>query len=194
MFLLDATQGTQLDTERLLLRPTRRTDLSQLHEAIEATLPELVRWLPWARLTHDKRDSRQYLRHARSTWTRRAAFEYVLEARSTHTLVGMASVHRIDWYRRCAGLGYWIRKEMWGQGFATEAGAALVERALLVWELHRIEAHIATDNIASQRVIEKLGFQREGVARQIEFVNGRYLDHIQYSLLRGDFLEAETSE
>jgi ribosomal-protein-serine acetyltransferase len=192
VFLLDATQGTQLDTERLLLRPSRRGDLAQLHEAIQATLPELVRWLPWARPTHDKRDSRQYLRHARSTWTRRAAFEYVLEARDTKQLVGMASVHRIDWYRRCAGLGYWIRKEMWGQGFATEAGAALVERSLLVWELHRIEAHIATDNIASQRVIEKLGFQREGIARQIEFVNGRYLDHVQYSLLRGDFLE--TSE
>ena len=43
---------------------------------------------------------------------------------------------------------------------------------------------MALENHTSQRVVEKLGFEREGVAREVEFVNGRYLDHIQYSLLR----------
>jgi ribosomal-protein-alanine N-acetyltransferase len=59
-------------------------------------------------------------------------------------------------------------------------------RAFRTGELHRIEAHVALENRASQRVVEKLGFRREGVARQIEYVNGRYLDHVQYSRLRTD--------
>ena len=68
-------------------------------------------------------------------------------------------------------------------GYATEAAGALVEYGFRALRLHRIEAHVAPGNSASQKVVEKLGFQREGIAREFEFVNGRFLDHIQYSAM-----------
>jgi RimJ/RimL family protein N-acetyltransferase len=57
--------------------------------------------------------------------------------------------------------------------------------------LNRIEAHVAPANRRSCRVVEKLGFKREGLARELELVAGRYLDHAQYSLLRREVMGRE---
>jgi ribosomal-protein-alanine N-acetyltransferase len=175
-----------IETERLVLRLPRRRDVGVLDAAIAETLAELVEWLPWAHPSHSRTDSRQYLRHTRITFRDRSAIELAICCRKTGELVGMASLHRIDWTRACAGLGYWVRRSKWACGYATEGAGALVRYGLTQLSLHRVEAHVATGNAASQRVVEKLGFQREGVARAIEQINGRYLDHIQYSLLRDD--------
>ncbi len=105
-------------------------------------------------------------------------------------MLGITSLHRIDWARRCAGVGYWIRSSAWGHGFATEATQATIEHAFRDLGLHRLEVHIAPENRASLRVVEKLGFRREGLARESELIDGRYADHIQYSLLRSDEFEA----
>ena len=88
--------------------------------------------------------------------------------------------------RRCAGLGYWIRHSRQREGLATEVVRALIDHAFGPLRLHRLEALIASENTASQGVARKLGLVREGIARQAEFVDGRYQDHIQFSVLRSD--------
>jgi ribosomal-protein-serine acetyltransferase len=181
--ILDA-EGTLMRTERLRLRPPRRRDLRPLDEAIQETLPELVRWLPWAHRGHGRGDTRAYLRDARIARARRNAFEFVIEDLAGETLLGIVSAHRIDWMRRCAGLGYWVRRSAWSKQVATEAARGMIEFAFRTLELHRLEAQVAPGNEASRRVVQKLGFHREGIARDFEFIDGRYLDHIQYSLLR----------
>jgi RimJ/RimL family protein N-acetyltransferase len=170
-------------TRRLKLRSAKRSDVGLLHEAIVETLTDLVKWLPWARPGHRKADTRRYVRGARAAMARRGAYEFVIEELETGNIVGITSLHRIDWIRRSAGVGYWVRRSCWGKGLATEAVDALTERGFQIFRLHRLEAHVALDNLASQRVVEKLGFEREGVARAVEYLNGRYVDHIQYSLI-----------
>jgi RimJ/RimL family protein N-acetyltransferase len=168
------------------MRPPRRTDASALHEAIAETLPELVRWLPWARRGHDRLDTRRYLRGARLGWSRRSSFEFVVEELESERVIGVTSLHRIDWVRRCAGLGYWIRASSQGKGYATEAARAAALYAFRQLDLHRLELHIALANAASHRVAERLGARREGIARDAERVDGLYLDHVQYALLSTD--------
>ena len=177
---------TEILTERLRLRAPKRGDVNPLHDAIAETLTDLVPWLPWARLDHGPAETRRDLRAARSAWSRQSAFEFVIELRDSGRVVGVTSLHRVDWVRAAAGLGYWVRRSEWNRGIATEAAAAALSHALGGLRLHRIEALVALENKSSQRVIEKLGFVREGVAREAEFVDGRYLDHIQYSFLRTD--------
>lgn len=177
---------TELLTDRLRLRAPRRGDAGPLHEAIEETLEQLVPWLPWARPGHSRTETRRYLRAARLAWTRRTAFEFVIEAPTGGPILGVTSLHRIDWLRRSAGIGYWIRRSRFGQGLATEASDAVLAHAFDALMLHRVEALVALANKPSQQVVEKLGFTREGVAREAEFVDGRFLDHYQYSLLEGD--------
>jgi ribosomal-protein-serine acetyltransferase len=176
----------ELLTERLRVRALHRSDAGPLHDAIEETLDDLVPWLPWARPGHTRTETRRYVRAARAAWARRTSFEFAIEERASGTLLGVTSLHRLDWLRRSAGLGYWIRRRRFGEGLATEASDAVVSHAFGSLSIHRVEALVALANKSSQRVVEKLGFTREGVAREVEFVDGRFLDHLQYSLLDDD--------
>jgi len=169
-----------------MLRPPRRTDAGALHEAIAETLPQLIRWLPWARPGHSRLDTRRYLRGARLGWSRRNAFEFIVAELESERIVGVTSLHRVDWTRRCAGLGYWIRAGAQRRGFALEAARASALYGLHRLGLHRLELHIALANAASHAVADRLGARREGIARDAEIVDGRYLDHVQYALLSTD--------
>lgn len=183
---LSPDESDAIDTARLRLRAPSRSHLDALDEAIRETLEELVRWLPWARRTHSRADSRHYIQSARAARARRLGFEFVIEEADTGVLLGMTSLHRVDWHRRTAGLGYWVRRSRWGSGIAAEAGMATLEQGFRHHRLHRIEAHVALDNVASHRVIAKLPFRREGIARGYERVEGRPLDHVQYAVLASD--------
>jgi RimJ/RimL family protein N-acetyltransferase len=183
---VDLAGGNELATARLLLRPPRRTDAGALHEAIAETLPELVRWLPWARPGHSRLDTRRYLRGARLGWARRSAFEFLITELESERVSGVTSVHRIDWARRCAGLGYWIRSSCQRRGYALEAARAAALYAFERVGVHRLEVHVALGNAASHGVAQRLGARREGIARDAELIGGRYLDHVQYSLLSTD--------
>jgi ribosomal-protein-serine acetyltransferase len=189
--LLHEPAGSEIATPHLRLREPRRSDVDPLHDAIQETLCELVRWLPWAHPEHSRADTRRYLRSARLARSQRTALEFIIEDTSSSALLGIASLHRIDWIRHSAGLGYWIRRSSWGKGHASEAARALTSYAFHTLGLHRVEAHVALDNPASQRVLEKAGFRREGIARENELIGGRFVDHMQYSLLAPELLDAE---
>jgi RimJ/RimL family protein N-acetyltransferase len=175
-----------LEGERLRLRAPRRSDLAALDAAIQETLPDLILWLPWAHPAHRRADSRRYIRGAQAARASRSAFEFLIERPEDGVLVGMISLHRVDWARRCAGMGYWIRRTCWGKNIATEAARMLFDHAFDSLELQRIEVHVAIGNAASHRVAQKLGLQREGIARGSERIAGEFVDHVQYARLRED--------
>jgi RimJ/RimL family protein N-acetyltransferase len=187
MYAIEGAPGDPLYTARLRLRPPRRSDLDPLHEAIAESLDELVRWLPWARPGHSRLDTRRYLRGARDAWSRRSAFEFVVEELEGGALVGITSLHRVDWSRRCAGLGYWMRRSRWGRGYATEAARATARHGFERLGLHRLELLVGERNHGSLAVVRKLGARREGLARDAEWVDGGFLDHVQFSLLESDW-------
>ena len=80
-------------------------------------------------------------------------------------------------------LGYWVSAECNGRGFATAAVKEIVGEAFLEMRLHRIEAGTLLHNIASQRVLEKNGFVRFGIAPQYLNIAGRWQDHAMYQVL-----------
>jgi ribosomal-protein-alanine N-acetyltransferase len=79
-----------------------------------------------------------------------------------------------------ANLGYWVAQEVNGQGVATRAVAAACSWAFDSGGLHRLEAGTLTDNVASQRVLEKNGFERIGLARAYLHIAGAWRDHILF--------------
>ena len=86
-----------------------------------------------------------------------------------------------------AELGYWIGHPFWRQGYATEAGAAVLEHAFTALELNRIHATYMTRNPASGRVMQKLGMTREGRMPQHFQREGRFEDVENYGILRADY-------
>jgi [ribosomal protein S5]-alanine N-acetyltransferase len=81
---------------------------------------------------------------------------------------------------RSANLGYWVDAKRNGRGLATRAVAALVEHAFGTLGLHRLEAGTLVDNVASQRVLEKNGFELIGLARNYLHIGGAWRDHLLF--------------
>jgi [ribosomal protein S5]-alanine N-acetyltransferase len=84
---------------------------------------------------------------------------------------------------RSATLGYCLSDSAWGQGFATEASNALLQWAFNTLDMNRVQAETDTRNVASCRVLEKLGFLREGTRREDCIVDGDVSDSWVYGLL-----------
>jgi len=94
---------------------------------------------------------------------------------------------------RSASLGYCFAQTAWGNGYATEAARAVLRWTYQTLDLNRVQSEVDTRNIASARVLEKLGFVREGTLRQDCIVNGDVSDTWVYGLLRSDWQSATAS-
>lgn len=80
-------------------------------------------------------------------------------------------------------LGYQLDKDETGKGYASEAIKSVIEFSFSEMNLHRIEANVMADNIASVKVLEKLNFVREGFSKQYLMINGNWEDHFRYALI-----------
>jgi len=94
---------------------------------------------------------------------------------------------------RHAELAYWITPAEWGNGYATAGARLLVGHAFDELGLHRVSATAFADNDASRRVLEKVGFEKEGVARRQAFVDGEWQDVVNYGLLAEEWKESARS-
>jgi ribosomal-protein-alanine N-acetyltransferase len=84
-----------------------------------------------------------------------------------------------------ANLGYWVDRGRNGRGLASQAVAEVVAFAFGEAGLHRVEAGTLPDNVASQRVLEKNGFERFGLARKLLLIGGEWRDHVLYERING---------
>ncbi|XP_050373338.1 uncharacterized protein LOC126790990 [Argentina anserina] len=99
--------------------------------------------------------------------------------------VGTISVTPNSGNHRCrAEIGYVLGSKYWGKGIVTRAVKMVVDTIFKEWtHLERLEAFVDVENVGSQRVMEKVGFQREGVLRKHYIVKGRTIDEVIYSIL-----------
>lgn len=109
-------------------------------------------------------------------------------------VIGLVSLqhpdHRGDRYHRRAEVGYGLARAMWGHGIASEAVRAVVTYGFTQLKLNRIYARTIADNHRSVRLLEGLGFAREGTQRQHSLEDdGRFHDSAMYGLLRSDWGE-----
>ena len=102
---------------------------------------------------------------------------------SDGAFVGWCGLTRWNPDFRSAALGYCLAEAAWGHGFATEGAAALLTWAFETLDLNRVQAETDTRNLASARVLEKLGFVREGTLREDCVVNGEVSDSWVFGLL-----------
>jgi RimJ/RimL family protein N-acetyltransferase len=85
-----------------------------------------------------------------------------------------------------AEIGYWLAKPYWGRGIMTAVVQAVTRYAFGEFGLAKITAHVFTFNPASARVLEKCGFQQEGLLRRHFLKDGKYIDAMLFALLKGD--------
>jgi len=88
-------------------------------------------------------------------------------------------------------IGYAIEPSEQGKGYGTEALQLMVDYLFLAKEIHRVQANTDPENKASQHILEKVGFKKEGVSRKSSFVRGQWRDEHHYGILREEWKEPE---
>lgn len=119
--------------------------------------------------------------------------EYYLAATETSSSRLVGFVRLGLGAHRSAKLGYAVRFDCWGRGFATEAAGLLLNYGFRDLGLHRVTAACGPDNVGSIRVLEKLGYVYEGRLRDHVYTNGAWRDSLLYALLEDDYQDSPES-
>jgi ribosomal-protein-serine acetyltransferase len=185
-------------TRRLVLQPLRPRHAPELYDAVDTSRPTLRRWLPFVDATRGvedifgfiRRTSRGSAHQVWGVWERRDAGSG--RRPRTGLYCGTIGLHAVSLEQATATMGYWVHGSREGRGYATEAAAAALLWAFGPLGLERLSIQAAAGNHASQRVIAKLGFVREGLWREAQRIPGRRgrVDWVAFGMTRGDLRRA----
>jgi RimJ/RimL family protein N-acetyltransferase len=173
-----------LKTKRLFLRPFELSDA------------ERVRKLAGDRLIADKMLNipHPYKKGVAEQWisTHKIKFEtgkrvhFAIIFQTTRELIGAIGLNIKKEYNR-AELGYWIGKNYWGEGYATEAAIAVVEYGFQKLKLNKITSSHFARNPASGKVMRKIGMKKEGIRKEHVVKWGKYEDIINFAILKKEW-------
>ena len=124
----------------------------------------------------------------------RRSTQLAITLAGTGELIGNVGVRREGADHPVADLGYELSPMHWGRGYATEAATAMRDWAFAQQGLARLHAHCIAQNVASSRVLEKLGMRREGLLRDHVFQKGRFWDVLLYGILRVEWAAGQGNE
>jgi RimJ/RimL family protein N-acetyltransferase len=173
-----------LHTTRLRLRPFEEEDADDLF-ALNSNAFVLRYWdsPPWTEPARAQR----FIPSCREMAEEGTGARLAVDRISDGAFIGWCTFNSWNPDFRSASVGYCYGEAAWGQGYATEAARALLQWAFDTLDLNRVQAETDTRNIGSARVLEKLGFLREGTLREDCTVNGDVSDSWIYGLLRRDW-------
>jgi ribosomal-protein-alanine N-acetyltransferase len=180
----------RLETLRLVLRDFKEDDWRAVL-AYQNT-PEYVRFTPWTERTET--EVRQFV-WAFLRWRDeqpRYKFQLAITLRSSGQLIGNCGVRSSSHKSWEAEMGYELDSRYWKQGYATEAAGAMMDFGFQELRLHRIWAHCIAENVASARVMERLGMRFEGRLYETEWMKGRWWDSLLYAILDREWSERKS--
>lgn len=182
------SQFPYLETHRLFLRELGPGDAGAIFGYLSD--PEVTRYLsagPYNRVEQ----AGEMIDFLGSLFRNREGFRWGITLKEgADRVIGTCGYHAWARSHFRAEIGYELARAYWGQGIMREAVQSLLAFGFAEMALNRVEAHVLPDNLASARFLEKLGFQREGVLRAYEFVNGKFQDILLFSLLKKSYLLA----
>lgn len=170
---------------RVRLRPLRLDDADDLF-ALQSD-PRVMRY--WSHPAWTDREQavqrieRLDLDHATTEF-----YQWAVEIGTSNALRGTVSLFALNREQRRAEVGYSLASELWGRGYATEMLRLAIDFAFGPLDLERLEADVDPRNDASCRLLERVGFLREGLLRQRWRVAGEVTDAAMYGLLRSEYV------
>jgi ribosomal-protein-alanine N-acetyltransferase len=174
-----------LDGPGIVLRPARRTDFQAWSDLRRQSARHLQPFEPaWPADDLTRPAFGRRLAAYERDMDNGVAFPFLIFRSSDQVLVGGITLSQIRrGVAQTGTLGYWIGLPYVRQGFASRALETVSRFSFEQLRLHRLEAACLVDNIASQKVLENQGFEREGLARAYLKINQNWRDHVLYARL-----------
>ena len=178
------THAIRLETPRLVLREHQPEDLLPLHAMLSD--PAVTWYIP--DMYHaDVRVTEAYLHRVMrdDEVSQRLRFNLIVEEKGTGEVVGSVGLHTIDSAPDGAhyGLGYFIRRDRWNRGYATEAAKVALDY-IFAGNACRVSASCLAENLGSRRVLEKCGMTQEGLLKRHTWHDGTWKDCAVYGMLK----------
>lgn len=151
----------QIETPRLLLRKPRMDDAQAVFDGW-AQDQEVTRYLTWCPHTC-LAQTQEFVQGCLSAWQQKTRCPYMITLKETGEVIGMLDP-RVQGHKM--EIGYVAARAHWGKGYVPEAARAIVDWAFRQPAIYRVYATTDVENIASQRVLEKVGMQCEGLLRK----------------------------
>ena len=117
----------------------------------------------------------------------RRKFQLAVVLKGSGQLIGSCGIRKASADAHEADIGYELSPDQWGHGYATEAARVIVRFGFAELGVHRIWAWCIADNVASARVLEKLGLKLEGRLRDKEYFKSRWWDTLMYGILENEW-------
>lgn len=178
-------------TERLLIRTYEDSDADSVFRV--AGTDGIYRTTYAIPRDYTKRRAHWWIKYIRSTAKNHTGYEFGMFIRGTNEYVGNIGVVNINTLHNRGEITYFVDPELWGRGFATEGGRAMLQFAFLNLKLKRLGGSCMSCNRASRRVMEKLGFMFEGTSRCELLKDGFYYDIDRLSILDSEFFSGFNS-
>lgn len=172
-----------LETDRLLLREISRDDA----EAIFACLSneDVIRYYGQDAFEHMEQ-AEALVNLFAASYKEKRGIRWGIEIKETKGIIGTIGYHAWSPRHKRAEIGYEIHPDQWRKGYTTEAITKVTEYGFGDLNLTRIGAVVFTENEASNQLLAKAGFVKEGVLRDYMYQNGEAYDTYMYSLLKHD--------
>jgi len=181
----------RLETERLKLRAIFPADANEIFALLsdpKVTLHHEMEPLASIQQAHAMIDN------FTNWFQRNQAVRWGILRKDTDEMIGTCCFDTFHLKFQSVNLGYNLRPDCWGNGFATEAIHKIIELAFtqgIAGPVNRIQAITVPENIASEKVLTKLGFSKEGLMRHYGFWKGEFRDMNLFSLLKSDIGDAK---
>ena len=172
--------------EGLYLRYPRIADFPIWAKLRAESREFLTPWEPvWADDELTRGAFRRRIKRYQKETRQDTAYVFFVLRESDNALVGGCTISNVRrGVTQCCTLGYWIGAKFARQGYMTNALRALLPFVFRTLGLHRIEAACLTENDASRKLLARVGFRQEGLARRYLLINGAWADHLLFDLLK----------
>ena len=172
-----------LHSNRLSFRQITHNDISEVF--FLRSDPQAMKFLD-AAPAKDDADAIAYIDRANASVDKNEGITWGITLKGEEKIIGYIGFWNMQAAHFRIETGYILHPDYWRQALMSEALQTIVDYAFNQTELHSIEANVNVDNLASMAFLEKNGFVKEAHFRENYFYNGRFLDSIIYSLVKGD--------
>lgn len=167
------------------LRLASHSNKDELFALVRENIDYLGEWLSWANADSTEKDTEHFIDRVLKNFYNDEQLPLLIF--ENQKIIGTISAFNIDLNNKNAEIGYWISKGSQGKGIVTQCCSAIIEYCFDELALNRIVIKCASENFKSQAIPERLGFTKEGISRQVAWLQDRFVGLIVYSILRDEW-------
>jgi len=171
-----------LQSDNITLRQLGKIDAPSLFALTDKNRGYLRQFLPWLDRTKTAADTEWFITNSLKGAKEKKCADYGIYYQDE--LVGAIGFHSMDYENKKTTIGYWLDKEHQGKGIMTRSVKILINFAFTELGLNRIQINCAPENTKSSAIPKRLGFTKEGIARQSEWLYDHFVDWEQFSLIK----------